>query len=63
MAFEPMYSLDYWGEQLHVSRFTILDWIRDRKISSVKVGGQHRLRESDVVKMLKEQPASQEAAK
>lgn len=47
---DPLLTLDQTAERWQVSPRTVMRLIKDRKIKSVKIGKQIRLRLSDIIK-------------
>lgn len=46
---EKLYSCEQVAERYGVKVTTVWAWIREKKLSAVKIGGGYRVRESDLV--------------
>lgn len=62
---ENLYTVEETAEKLKIHPETVRGWIRERRLSAVKVGREWRVRESDLVAFVNARliPAKSEATR
>ena len=60
---DKLYSAVGAGELLSVSHWTISSWIAKGKLTRIKVGGSTKVRESELLAMIKPETAADSAAR
>jgi excisionase family DNA binding protein len=59
---ERLYSVDEAAEQLTLSHWTIWSWIKSGKLRSAKVGDRRVIRESELQRLIVDDPRRPETA-
>ncbi len=54
MENEKMYTCTEVAEKYRVALSTVREWVREGKLSALKVGKSYRIRESDLAKFVQE---------